>query len=281
MMSRSRPNDSSELPAWISAAAVLGTLVTLAWLERRRPLRIGNHEAKGRRAARNIAVAGLAAAALQMTERPLTSRLTRLVERRRLGLVQRLPLPAWLQTLLACVLLDYTLYVWHVLAHKVPMLWRFHRVHHCDLDLDASTGIRFHFGEMILSVAWRAVQILTIGVSRRALSIWNSLLLMEVMFHHSNVALPARAERWLSRLLVTPRLHGIHHSIKPEEMNSNWSSGLTVWDALHRTLRDDVPQDQITIGIEDLREPDEVILPKLVAMPFTREAATRSQITHG
>ena len=92
--------------------------------------------------------------------------------------------------------------------HKVPFLWRFHRVHHCDLDMDASTGIRFHFGEMLLSVGWRAAQILLIGVSRRALSIWNALLLIEVMFHHSNVQLPSPVERRLSRVLVTSRSMG-------------------------------------------------------------------------
>jgi sterol desaturase/sphingolipid hydroxylase (fatty acid hydroxylase superfamily) len=252
----------------VTAAAALGMFVVLAWTERRRPLRQRAHEPKARRELRNVALAGLSAATLQLAERPVTSRLTRWVERRRFGLLQRVRLPRPVETIAACLLLDYTLYVWHVLTHKVPVLWRFHRVHHCDLDMDASTGIRFHFGEIALSVGWRAAQVLAIGASRRALSIWNTLLLMEVMFHHSNVNLPAGAERRLATFLVTPRLHGIHHSVEPDEMNSNWSSGLTIWDALHRTLRRDVPQDRITIGVPDLRDPGQVTLPKLVVMPF-------------
>lgn len=268
-----RREEPGPLPVWISGLAVVGTLGTLLWLERRRPLRHAEHESKARRDVRNMAVAGTALLSIQLAERPVTTRMTRLVEERRVGLLQRLPLPRWLRTLLACVLLDYTLYVWHVLAHKVPLLWRFHRVHHCDLDMDASTGIRFHVGEMVLSVVWRAAQILAIGVSGRALSIWNTLLLMEVIFHHSNVELPPGTERRLAKLLVTPRLHGIHHSTRSDEMNSNWSSGLTVWDVLHRTLRTDVPQDQITIGVPDLRQPDQVTLSKLIVMPFGKQAA--------
>ena len=239
-----------------------------SFLERRRPLRKGVHEPKARRNARNLAVAALAAAAVQIAERPVTTRLTSLVARRRLGLVPRLNLPAPLATLASCVLLDYTLYLWHVLTHRVPLLWRFHRVHHADLDMDASTAVRFHFGEMVLSTAWRAAQIRLIGVSPRALSVWNTLLLVEVMFHHSNAELPPRVERWLRKLIVTPRMHGIHHSVLRSEQDSNWSSGLTVWDWLHGTLRLDVPQDAITIGVAELREPGEVTLPKLVAMPF-------------
>ena len=253
---------------WLGPLAVAGTFIALAWLERRRPLRQGAHEPKVRRELRNAAVAGLAAATMQLLEKPVTDRLTALVARRRIGLLPALRLPGWAETAAACVLLDYTLYLWHVLTHKVPLLWRFHRVHHADLDLDASTGLRFHFGEMAMSVAWRAAQVLLIGVRRRALAVWNALLLVEVMFHHSNVALPPRVERWLGVLLVTPRMHGIHHSIERSETDSNWSSGLTVWDYLHGTLRRGVPQAEVTIGVPELRRPRQVTLPKLITIPF-------------
>ena len=254
---------------WLPGAAVVGTFAVLAWLERRRPLREGEHEPKRRRELRNLAVAGLAAAAVQLAEKPVTDRLTAVVERREVGLLPRLKFPRGIETLAACLLLDYTLYLWHVLTHKVPLLWRFHRVHHADLDLDASTGVRFHFGEMVMSVAWRAAQVLLIGVRWPALRLWNTLLLVEVLFHHSNVALPAKAERWLGKLLVTPRMHGIHHSVVRSETDSNWSSGLTLWDWLHGTQRKDVPQDEITIGVPEFRRPEQVELPRLVAMPFT------------
>jgi len=142
---------------------------------------------------------------------------------------------------LAVLLLDYSLYVWHVLTHRVPLLWRFHLVHHVDLDMDASTALRFHLGELLLSVPWRAAQIGLIGVSWRVYAIWQALLMLSILFHHSNFRLPLRVEGYLNRLIVTPRMHGIHHSIASDEVNSNWSSGLSFWDRLHGTLRLDVP----------------------------------------
>ncbi len=131
-----------------------------------------------------------------------------------------------------------------------------------DLDMDASTAMRFHFGAMVLSVPWRAAQIVALGVSPHSLSVWQTATLMEILFHHSNVALPVDLERCLSRLVVTPRMHGIHHSIVPEETASDWSSGLTVWDWLHGTLRLNVPQANITIGVAAFRKPQGVTRPE-------------------
>jgi sterol desaturase/sphingolipid hydroxylase (fatty acid hydroxylase superfamily) len=176
-----KPSRRNTLPPWVGVLTIGGAFAALLWLERRRPLR-PEPEPKLRRNARNLALAALAAGAVQVAEKPVTTPLTRLVERRRIGLLPRLALPRWLEVILAGVLLDYTLYVWHVLTHKVPLLWRFHKAHHADLGLDASTGIRFHFGEMALSTLWRAAQVLVIGVSPYALSVWNTLLLVEVMY---------------------------------------------------------------------------------------------------
>ena len=259
------------VPTWLSALLVGGTFVGLLWLESRRPLRRRRVEPRLRREARNLAVAAAGAATVRLAETPVVMPLARLVQRRRWGLLRRARLPAWLEVPLAIALLDYTLYLWHVLTHKVPFLWRFHQPHHVDLDMDATTAIRFHFGELALSVPWRAAQVVTIGVSPRALSAWQTLTLVEILFHHSNVELPVEVERWLCRLVVTPRLHGIHHSIVPAETDSNWSSGLTLWDWLHGTLRLDVPQDEITIGVPAYGEPGAVTLPKILAMPFGRQ----------
>jgi sterol desaturase/sphingolipid hydroxylase (fatty acid hydroxylase superfamily) len=259
-----------KVPSWLSATLVVGAFGLLAWLERRRPLRRAV-EPKLRREARNLAVAAAGAAALRLTERPLTDALTSLVERRRRGLLKLRTLPAWLEVAAACVLLDYTLYLWHVLTHRVPVLWRFHLVHHADLDLDASTALRFHFAELVLSVPWRAAQILLIGVSPLALSAWQTFLFLSIMFHHSNVRLPPGVERRLNALFVTPRMHGIHHSTLKEEADSNWSSGLTVWDRLHGTLRLDVPQTEIVIGVPAYRDPKEVGLSDILKLPFGAE----------
>jgi sterol desaturase/sphingolipid hydroxylase (fatty acid hydroxylase superfamily) len=261
---------TNDIPGWLSAASVGGTFTALLLLELRRPLR-RPVESKLRRNARNLAVAGLAAATVQLIERPVVAPLARLVEERRWGLLKRFRLPVWIEALLGAVLLDYTLYLWHVLAHKVPLLWRFHQVHHVDLDLDASTALRFHFGELAFSVLSRAAQVLGIGVCPLTLSAWQTALLVEIMFHHSNVELPDRVERWLGCLIVTPRMHGIHHSMVEAETNSNWSSGLTLWDWLHGTLRLNVPQGQIRIGVPAYSDPRDVTLPKIVELPFTEQ----------
>lgn len=261
---------SGKVPSWLSGALVLGAFGALVWLERRRPLR-EERESKLVRSARNLAVAAAGAVALSVTEAPLAERLTALVERRRWGLLKLARLPRWLEVAAAVVLLDYTLYLWHVLTHRVPWLWRFHVVHHIDLDLDATTALRFHFAELAASVPWRAAQILCIGVSPLAFSVWQALLMLSIIFHHSNVRLPVELERGLNLFVVTPRMHGIHHSTVKEETDSNWSSGLTLWDRLHGTLRLDVPQDAIDIGVPAYHEPREVALTSMLALPFVEQ----------
>jgi sterol desaturase/sphingolipid hydroxylase (fatty acid hydroxylase superfamily) len=233
----------------------------------RRPLRRAV-ESKLVHECRNFAVAGLGVTVIAFVESPVGFWLSRVTDLRGWGLLHALALPSWLRVALSVLLLDYTLYIWHVLTHKVPFLWRFHLVHHVDLDLDASTALRFHFGELALAVPWRALQIVAIGVSPLSFAIWQTMLTVSVMFHHSNVELPIRLERFLNRFVVTPRMHGIHHSMVEEETNSNWSSGLTLWDRLHGTLRLNVPQEGITIGVPAYRDPADVTLPKVLTMPF-------------
>jgi sterol desaturase/sphingolipid hydroxylase (fatty acid hydroxylase superfamily) len=246
-------------PGLLGALLIGAAFGALVWLERRRPLR-REVEPKLNRSVRNLAIAAVGGVALQVVERPITRQLTRMVQKRSWGVLKCLRLPKTLETALALLLLDYTLYIWHWLTHRVPFLWRFHEFHHIDPDLDASTALRFHFGELIISIPWRAAQIILIGVSPEALNLWQTCLLLSIVFHHSNVRLPIEFERQLNRIVVTPRMHGIHHSIVEEETNSNWSSGLTAWDWLHRTLRLNVPQDQITIGAPPHRNSDQVTL---------------------
>ncbi len=257
------------LPYRTALLLAVGAVVAVLAAERLRPLRRRVEPVRVRQA-RNLVIAVLGAAAVRAVEAPVVEPLARRVDARGLGLLPQLGLPRPLESLLAVVLLDYTLYLWHVLTHRAGWLWRFHQVHHVDLDLDASTAIRFHFGELSLSTPWRAAQVRLIGVRPDVLHLWQRLLLASIVFHHSNMRLPRRMEAVLSWLIVTPRLHGIHHSSRGEEMNSNWSSGLSIWDRLHRTFRDDVAQERIRIGVEGYDTPPDVALPRLVAMPFVR-----------
>lgn len=257
-------------PGLLNLLLIGGAFGTLWWLERRRPLR-RMVESKMSRQGRNLTVAALSLATVQLAEKPVVASLTQLVERRRWGLLQQLDLPRWLEISLGAALLDYTLYLWHILTHRVPFLWRFHKAHHVDLDMDASTALRFHFGELLLSVPWRALQIVVIGVSPPALGLWQTATLIEVMFQHSNVELPVELERWLCRFVVTPRMHGIHHSIVREETDSNWSSGLTLWDWLHSTLRLNVPQQSVVIGVPAYRDPEQLTLSRVLTMPFAEQ----------
>ena len=256
-----------KFPTWLGASLAAGAFGALVLWERRRPLR-RPAESRLKRDARNLAVAGVAAVALQLAERPVVERLTALVERRKIGLLKQLALPRPLEVALAVVMLDYTLYVWHVLTHRVPALWRFHLVHHADLDLSASTALRFHFGELALSVGWRAAQVLSIGVAPQSLAAWQNFLFVSILFHHSNVRLPVALERRLNKFVVTPRMHGIHHSTVRGERDANWSSGLALWDKLHGTLRLNVPQGAIEIGVPAYREPGQLGLADLLKLPF-------------
>ena len=257
----------------LARLALAGLAVAIVALEVRRPLRRPAREPKLRRMERNAAVGAIAAITIRTCEYPIVLPLARLVERRRWGLLPRLPCPPAVRAVAALLALDYTLYVWHVLTHRVPALWRFHAVHHADLDMDATTAIRFHFAELLVSVPWRAAQVALIGVPPRLLELWQTITLMSVVFHHSNVRLSPHAERRLAALVVTPRLHGIHHSRVPAEANSNWSSGLTLWDRLHGTLSSDMEVDGVVLGVDGFDTPGDVTLPRLLAAPFTRAAS--------
>lgn len=251
----------------IGMVALAGAFVALACLEALRPLR-KRREAKPLRQARNFVIAGLGAVSLQVAGAPVVNAVSRHVERRRWGIVPLLRLPRALEALLVFTAMDYTFYLWHVMAHKIPWLWRYHVVHHADLDLDASTALRFHFGELLAGVPFQAAQVVLIGVTPANLARWQRLFLISILFHHSNLRIPYNWERWLSLLIVTPRMHGIHHSIVREEGDSNWSSGLNVWDRLHRTLRLNVPQVEIDIGIPAYRTHWSVRLIRMLRLPF-------------
>ncbi|MBV8519080.1 MAG: sterol desaturase family protein [Acidobacteria bacterium] len=263
----SEESDDREPPRWLTPLLVAGAFALIAFAETRRPLR-RRRERRATHTARNLATAGLTAAITSALQAPLLAPLVARVTRDRLGLLHRLPLPRSVRTLLGVLLLDYTLWWWHRANHELPPLWRFHLVHHVDRDLDASTAIRFHFGELSLSVFYRMAQVRLFGVDAFTLSLWQTLLLVSIAFHHSNLRLTPELERRLARWIVTPRMHGIHHSDYRDETDSNWSSLFSWWDRLHGTLRLDVPQNAIDIGVPAYARASDVTLAAITALPF-------------
>ena len=251
----------------IRGSLVLAAAAVVLVMERRHRAR-PYVEPQSTHTARNLALAGIAAVTVQLLEAPIVMPLARTVSRRRWGLSHAVGGPRWLRGVVAVLLLDYTLYLWHVVVHRIPWLWRFHLVHHVDLDLDAATGLRFHAGELAASIPWRAAQVIVLGVSPTTLTVWQSLTLVSVLFHHSNTRLSDRMERALSWIVTTPRLHAIHHSVNPAQLQSNFSSGLAVWDRLHRTARFDADAGEVTVGMPGFLDPDAVSLPRLLGLPF-------------
>ncbi len=210
-------------------------------------------------------------AVVAVVERPVVDALAERAGRRRRGLVQKLPLSAPVSVLLAELAMDYQLYLWQVASKREQILWRFHLVHHADLDLDSTTALRFHFADMAMSTPYRALQVLVIGTSRRALVAWQTFFFLSILFHHSNLRLPERLERVLALLLTTPRMHGIHHSAVHSETHSNWSSGMSIWDRLHGTFRLDVPQSRIAIGVPAYRRSSEIAFAPSLSLPFRKQ----------
>jgi len=187
----------------------------------------------------------------------------------RIGLNYLFEVPQWAHYAISFLLLDYSNYLWHILLHKFPILWRFHLVHHTDLDLDITTAFRFHFGEMIGSIIFRGAAIILIGVSPVMVLIYEIAFEAATQFHHSNIKLPFRFEKILNYLIVTPRMHGIHHSMIKKETDSNYSIIFSFWDRIHKTVRLNIPQSEIISGVPSYHDEKELTIGKLLKLPFT------------
>lgn len=255
------------VPLWISPAVIGAVFVIMLLAEGMRPLR-ARIETKLRHTIRNLSTGGISLAVMTLLQAPLLVPVARWAEHHDVGIVRWLNVPGPWSVIVAMVLLDYTLWWWHWASHVVPVLWRFHLVHHVDLDLDSSTALRFHFGELTLSIFYRAAQIVVIGASPFSVWLWQTILFASILFHHGNLRLPLQFERILVRLFVTPRMHGIHHSDRRAETDSNWSSLLSIWDSLHGTLRLDVPEETIRIGVPAYRQPRQVSFARILVLPL-------------
>ena len=196
-------------------------------------------------------------------------------EQRGWGLLNIFDLPFWLAFLLSLLALDLAIYLQHVMFHAVPALWRFHRMHHADLEFDVTTGLRFHPVEILLSMGIKLAVVMALGPPAIAVLVFEVLLNATSMFNHSNIRLPIAIDRVLRLLVVTPDMHRVHHSIHPSETNSNFGFNLPWWDRLLGTYRAQ-PKDGhlgMTIGIEQFRTRRDLWLDRMLVQPLRGPAS--------
>lgn len=182
------------------------------------------------------------------------------------GIFNILELPAWLAVLLSVVLLDMIIYWQHVMFHRFPILWRIHRMHHADMDIDVTTGSRFHPIEIVLSMIIKFAAIIILGVPVIAVIVFEVILNLTAMFNHSNARMPLGLDRVIRTLIVTPDMHRVHHSIKPKEYNNNFGFNLSIWDRIFKTYtaQPEAGHINMTIGLMQYR--DEKIAERLDGM---------------
>jgi sterol desaturase/sphingolipid hydroxylase (fatty acid hydroxylase superfamily) len=251
------------------AGIVLATIyVALFIVEAQFPLREAKRP-KPKRFLVNVGLSGLGLATGVYIVAPVALALA--TRSTSFGLLNVLPLPLTVKFILGFLAMDLTFYYWHRANHVFPIFWRFHNVHHIDPDLDVSTSLRFHFGEVLYSTGFRALQVYLLGISVFTYLVYEVAFQCATLFHHSNVRLPIKLERALNKIIVTPRMHGIHHSIVKDETNSNYSVIFRWWDLLHGTLRLNVKQADVVIGVPAYMDPQDNKFLNLLILPFRKQ----------
>lgn len=245
------------------------TYLALFAIERRVPLRTATAPVIPRLRV-NVIVSATAFMAAALLVRPASEAMLGL-SGTPFGLVPLAGLTGVAEIVAVFLLMDLTFYYWHIANHRLPLLWRFHNAHHIDPDLDVSTGFRFHFVEVGFSAVFRAMQVALIGPTAAAFLVYEIAFQTFTLFHHSNWRLPRSLERALVRIIVTPRMHGIHHSDFRDETNSNFGVVFSWWDRLHGTVRLDVPQQAIIIGVPGYARPEDNRVLRCLALPFQRQ----------
>ncbi len=187
------------------------------------------------------------------------------------GLFNVVVLPGWLEVAAAIVLLDFAIYVQHRLFHLVPWLWRFHAVHHADRAFDVTTAVRFHPGEIVISLGYKIGLVFLIGPAALAALLFEALLSSASLFNHANLKLPHRVDAAIRTLIVTPDMHRIHHSVEIDEHNRNFGFLASWWDRLFGTYRDDprATHEEMPIGLEGLQDASDQTYGALLRQPFT------------
>lgn len=243
---------------------IIGFAVLLMVVERWFPAAPSQVRAMATRVAKNLSFAGINAALSPLIVIPLSAYAAQWA-------LDWRPLwwSGWTGLTLDLLVLDVWIYWWHRANHELPLLWRFHEVHHLDEFLDVTTAVRFHFGEVLLSAAMRAVVIFLLALPIASVLIFETLLVLATIFHHSNVRLPPAIERALSFAIVTPSIHWVHHHALQRDTDSNYATVLSIWDHLFRSRSPTARSPGMPIGVETCH--DEA-LPQLVTRPFRTRA---------
>jgi len=255
--------------ATIRLGAFIGVFTTMALWEAVAPRRPSSYSRLARWPS-NVAIVALNTVLLRILLPATAVSLALLAAQRNWGLLNNLRLPWWSTVVVSVVLLDLATYLQHVMFHAVPALWRLHRMHHADLDIDLTTGARFHPIEIILSMLIKFGVVAALGASAVGVLIFEVLLNATSMFNHGNVHIPVGLDRWVRWFVVTPDMHRVHHSILVGETNSNFGFNLPWWDRLLGTYRDQpaAGHQGMTIGIEQFRDGRELWLDRMLLQPF-------------
>ena len=255
--------------ATIRLAAFLSIFATMSALELALPRRTPDSR-KGARWRTNLAMVIVDSVALRVIF-PLAAVGTAIwAESNGYGLFRTIDTPAWLAGLIGFVVLDFAVWLEHVASHKIPILWRIHRMHHSDVDFDVTTALRFHPLEIILSMLWKAAVITALGVPVIAVLLFEIVLNGAAMFNHSNCRIPEKAD-WILRLfIVTPDMHRIHHSVHVRETDSNYGFNFPFWDRLFRTYTRDPRDGQLgmTIGLNEYQTDEPTGFVWSLLLPF-------------
>lgn len=253
-------------------AAFLGVFAAVALAELAAPKR-RLRDRKLRRWGINVAMVALNTAAARITVGTAAVGVAAMASTQGFGLFHELGWPVWIEFTCAIVLLDLAVYLQHALLHAVPGFWRFHMMHHTDLDIDVTTGARFHVVEILFSIGWKTTVVAALGAPVVAVVVFEVLLNATSMFNHGNVALPARVDRILRLFVVTPDMHRVHHSTAEHETNSNFGFNLPWWDRLFGTYRaqPEAGHETMTIGLAGFRDPSRLGFLALLTLPFRAE----------
>jgi len=244
--------------------------VSLIVFERLFPLRKRTRSIWGRYFV-NIALTAVAFVIASVTVKPVAETIMAWTGVSLFGLSNILPGSPAVKFVVGFLLMDMTFYWWHRVNHRVPFFWRFHNMHHCDPDLDVTTSFRFHACEILFSSGFRALQVGLIAVQPVTYTVYELVFTCATMLHHSNINLPLTVERALNKIIVTPRMHGIHHSVVRNEADSNYSVIFRWWDYIFGSLKLNIPQNDITIGVAGYLEPFDNTVVKLLTMPFGKQ----------